>query len=55
MGDYDYNREMRFSERRKMADRRKRARFSDVLVRRLGVERRLPIYDIKPASNEVSH
>ena len=55
MGDNNFNREMRLSERRKMTDRRKNARFSDVLRRRLGVERRLPIYDTKSASNEVSH
>ena len=40
----------RVSERREMADRRNTTRFSDVLGRRSGVERRLPV---KQTSREV--
>ena len=35
--------ERRVSERRKMTDRRASTRFSDVLGRRSGVDRRLPM------------
>ena len=43
----------RVAERREMADRRNTTRFSDVLGRRSGVERRLPV---KHTSREqVSH
>lgn len=49
------NYERRLSERRKVVDRRKRSRFSDLLGRRLGVERRLSNKDSKSASIEVSH
>ena len=37
--------ERRIAERREMLDRRVTARFSDVLGRRSGIERRLPIRD----------
>jgi hypothetical protein len=43
MGINNFTQEIRLSERRKVGDRRKIARFSDELGRRLGVERRLPI------------
>ena len=46
MGTYDNNYngpERRATERRKLQDRRIVSRFSDVLGRRSGVERRLPI------------
>jgi hypothetical protein len=55
MGGNNFNQETRLAERRKVADRRKNARFSDEFGRRLGVERRLPIKDTKPASNELYH
>lgn len=35
--------ERRISERRVLADRRSTTRFSDVLGRRSGIERRLPV------------
>ncbi len=42
--NYKYNGpERRASDRREMTDRRGTTRFSDVLGRRSGVERRLPI------------
>jgi len=40
--------EKRVSDRREVTDRRVTARFSDVLGRRSGVERRLPIRDPLP-------
>ena len=40
--------ERRVAERREMLDRRGTTRFSDVLGRRSGVERRLPIRDRFP-------
>ncbi len=40
--------ERRVAERREMLDRRDTTRFSDVLGRRSGVERRLPIRDRFP-------
>ena len=43
----------RVAERREMSDRRNTTRFSDVLGRRSGVERRLPIK--QTSREEVSH
>ena len=45
----------RVAERREMADRRNTTRFSDVLGRRSGVERRLPVRDAHREREEVSH
>ena len=43
----------RVAERRELADRRNTTRFSDVLGRRSGVERRLP--ERSKSDKEVSH
>ena len=45
----------RLAERREMADRRNTTRFSDVLGRRSGVERRLPVRGAHREREEVSH
>lgn len=55
MGSNILNQEMRLSERRKVVDRRKNARFGDMTGRRLGVERRLPVKGTKSASKELPH